>query len=164
MRPLCAAGAGALAGFGAQQPAAQIGGPGAVQLRVKGAVGGFKQVVAFVKNIAARQNIIRPRACRLVHDQRVVGNHNVGAFCLADAFFNEAFVEMRAGGVNAFAAAVGKIVNPVPTHDADQPAGEIFSRQIAIRRHRRPACHQAQGRRIDAIAGDAAGLRRVFKV
>ena len=42
------------------------------------------------------------------HDQRVVGNHQIGLRAGAGGAFDEAFAVMRAAGIDAFAPPVGQ--------------------------------------------------------
>ena len=52
--------------------------------------------------------ILTTTECGLNHHQRVIGNHNGSTARAADGMFDEAFAIMRAGGMDAFAAAISK--------------------------------------------------------
>jgi len=102
----CAAAATTL---GAEQPAAQVGGFDAAQMRPEGAVGGVEQVMALVEHVAQRpRRIVEPAHRRLDHHQRVVGDHDVGLAGAADGAFDEALPVVLARRVDAFAAPVGE--------------------------------------------------------
>ena len=95
--------------LGAQKPAPQIGSLDAAQVRAEGTVGGVEQMMALVEDIARRpRGIVEPAHRRLDHDQRMVGDHDVGLAGAADGALDEAFLVVLAGGVDAFAAAVGE--------------------------------------------------------
>ena len=74
-----AAGAAAAPSLGAQQPAPQVGGLDAAQMRAEGAVGGVEQVMALVEHVAQRaRGVVEAAHRRLDHHQRMVGDHDVG--------------------------------------------------------------------------------------
>ena len=79
------------------------------QLGGERAVGGVEHVVALVEHVARRHGVVVEAAPgRLRHDQRVVGDHQLGGAGAADRVLDEAAPPMRAGGVDALAAAVGQ--------------------------------------------------------
>ena len=64
-------------------------------------------MMAFVEHVACwGVGIVEAAHGRLRHDQGVVGNNNAGATGAAHAAFDEAFLIMRAGSIDAFTAPV----------------------------------------------------------
>ena len=80
--------AGAL---GAEQPAAQFGHRGAGEFDREGAVGGVENMVAFVEHVAGGHVVVvEPAPDGLRHDQRVVGDHEIGLARVADDVLDDA--------------------------------------------------------------------------
>ncbi len=74
-----ATGAAAAAAFGAQDPAPEVRAFDAAQMRAERAVGRIEQVMALVEHVARRpRRIVEPAHRRLDHDQRMVGDDDVG--------------------------------------------------------------------------------------
>ena len=69
--------------------------------------------MAFVEDIAGRdRRIIEPAERSLRHDQGMIGDDDARLPRLADILLDKAAAKMRAGRMDAFAAAVGEPVDP----------------------------------------------------
>ena len=142
------AGARASTPLGAGDPAAQLASLAARQPHRKGIVGGLEQMVAFVENVTGRhRRIVQPAQRRLGHDQGMVGDDEARATRLANVLFDKAAVKMRAGGMHAFAAAVGERADPPAADQLGEPAGKIAAHQISGLAGGDPARHQPELRR-----------------
>ena len=103
-----AAGAGPAA-LRAPQPAAEFRRLAPRQRRRERAVGGIEHVVALVEHVPGRHGVVvQPAPGRLGHHQRMVRDHQFGGAGAADRVFDEAAAPVRAGGMDALAAAVGQ--------------------------------------------------------
>src|SRR3546814_2201941 len=78
--------------------------------------------------------------------------YNLGAARLADRFFDETFLEMRAGRVDAFTAPVGKRAASVAraAKTLHEPGGKIATHHVAVATGARPAGDKADGNRLAA--------------
>ena len=114
-------------------------------------------MMAFVEDIAGRhRRIVEPAERGLRHDQRVVGDHDARVPRLADVLLDKAAAEMRAGGMDAFAAAVGEPVDPAAADQLGEPAREIAGDQIAGFARRRSSARSIRDcRRLFRAAPDA---------
>ncbi len=118
-------------------------------------------MMAFIEDIACRKILLFRTERRLDHHQRVVGDHDLRLARAAHAALDEAAAVMRAGGIDAFAAAIRKAGGAPLAENIRQPAGEIAARHVAIARRHRPACHQAEGDGVERPLAQLAGeLRR----
>ncbi len=134
--------------FGADDPAAQLAPLTARQTHRKGVVGGFEQVVPLVEHIAGRhRRVVEPAECGLGHDERMIGDDDPRAAGLADVLLDKAAAKMWAGGVHAFAAAVGERADPRAPDQLGEPAGEVAADQVARLARGDPARHQPELRR-----------------
>ena len=150
-----AAGAAAAPSLRAQQPAPEVGGLDAAQMRAERAVGGIEQVMALVEHVAQRaRGVVEAAHRRLDHHQRMVGDHDVGLAGAADGAFDEAFAVMLAGRIDAFAAPVGQAGDAAAAQKVEQPGRQIAADHVAVAAGQRPARQQAQA---DGILGRQAG-------
>ena len=116
----------------ADDPAAQLAPFTPGQAHGKGAVRCCEQVVTFVEDIAGRHGcVVEPTECGLGHDQRMVGDDDARLSCLANVLLDKAAVILRAGRVDAFAAAVGKPVDAAKSDQLGEPAREVSGHQIS---------------------------------
>ncbi len=140
------AGAAAPAGLDAEQPAPEIRGLLAGERQREGAVGGVEDVMPLIEDVAVRQiSVVEPAERRLDHDEGVVGDDDAGAPCLAHALLDEAFVVVRAGGVDALAAPVGEAERAAAAEHVGQPAGEVATADdVAVAAARQPAGDEAE--------------------
>ena len=153
--PLQPARAAAAASLGAQKPAPQVGGFDAAQMRAEGAVGGVEQVMALVEHVAQRpRGVVEAAHRRLHHDQRVVGDHDVGLPRAADGALDEAFAVVLAGRVDAFAAPVGEPRDAAAAQQVEQPGRQVAADHVAVAAGERPARQQAEA---DGVLGRQAG-------
>ena len=142
--PLQAAGARP-APLGAEQPAAQFRSLHAGQFSGERPVRRVEHVMAFVENVSGRHRAVVEAAPRgLGHHQGVIGNDKLRPARPADRVFDEAATPMRAGGVDAFAAPVGKAEDGGRAEQFGEPAGQVASLDVAIGRDQRPAGNQAE--------------------
>jgi hypothetical protein len=147
--------------FRADHPAAQLDRLGPGQRRAERAVGRVEHMVPFVEH-DARGALRRIAPARGVdHDQRVVGDHQLGLGTGASGPLDEAFAIMRAAGIDAFAALVGQRGNAALAEQRAQPAGQIAADHVAILAIGGPARHQV---RQDRRAPGKAALQRVFQI
>ena len=100
--------------------------------------GGVEHVVAFVEHVAGGHGVVVEAAPgRLGHHQGVVGDHQFGGAGAADGVLDEALAPMRAGGVDALAAAVGQAGDQAGCRTARRTSRA--GRRLAGRRRRWPA-------------------------
>jgi hypothetical protein len=105
-------------------------------------------MMALVEHIAGRQGgIIEAAQCRLRHYKRVVGDDEPRVPCRAHILLDKAAAEMRAGGMDAFAAPIGQRIDPGAPDQLGEPAREITGDEIAGGGRRGPARDQHQRRR-----------------
>ena len=95
------------------------------------------------------------------HDERVVGDDDVGLGTGAGGTFDEAFSVVRAAGIDALAAPVGERVGAGAAEQHGQPAGKVAADHVAIGRVGGPARHQL---REDAGAALEAALQCILQV
>ena len=153
--PFQAAGAAAAAALGAQKPAPEVGGFDAAEMRGEGAVGGVEQVMALVEHVAQRpRGVVEAAHRRLHHDQRVVGDHDVGLAGAADGAFDEALPVVLARRVDAFAAPVGEPRDAAAAQKVEQPGRQVAAHHVAVAAVERPARQQAEP---DGVLGREAG-------
>ena len=124
-------------------------------------IGGVEQMMSFVKDDPRRAADFVAAACGVDHHQRVVGDDDIRLHRGACRPFDEAFLVMRASGIDALAPPVGQRGRPVAAEQRGQPAGQIPADHIAIAAIGRPARHQMRQRR--RPSGKAA-LQRVFQI
>ncbi len=120
-------------------------------------------MVTFIKDIACWCPSVTmvPIGC-LHHHQRVIGNHNISAFCGADRFFHKTTIVMRTGRMDTFAPPIGKACRLCPPKQVHQPCWKTCASQVAIIAGTRPSRHQPKNRR---IAGAPRHLRqRLFQI
>ena len=148
-KPACPAGATTPAGFGPEQPASQLPRFAAGEVRGKGAVRRVEEVVPLVDHVAGRHAPLvaraEGRARRLHHEQRMIGDHHVGAPRLALALLDEAAAVVRAGAVDALAAPVREPEGAAEAEQVGEPGGQVAAGHVAVARGGRPAGHQAKG-------------------
>ena len=126
-----AAGARA-AGLGAEQPAPQLAPLVPGQAHRERGVGRVEQVMALVEHVAGRQRgIVEPAQRRLRHDKRVVGDDEPRVPGRAHILLDKAAAEMRAGGMDAFAAPVGQRIDPGAPDQLGEPARKIAGGEVA---------------------------------
>jgi hypothetical protein len=95
----------------------------------------------------------------LHHGQRMIGDDDIGMGGGAGAMFDEAFAEMRTGGINALAAPIGERRRAIAAKQSGQPARQIAANHVTIARVCRPARHQLGQR---GSAAREAALQRIF--
>ena len=138
---LQAAGARA-AGLGAEQPAPQFAPLLPGQAHRERGVGRFEQMMALVEHVAGRHGgVVEPAQRRLRHDQRVVGDDEAGVAGGAHVLLDKAAAEMRAGGMDAFAAPVGQRIDPAAADQLGRASPE--NRRRRGRRPRWPTIQRA---------------------
>ena len=158
-----AAGAAAAAALSAEQPAAQVGGLDAAQMRAEGAVGGVEEVMPLVEDVAERpRRVVEPAHRRLHHDQRMVGDHDVGLAGAADGALDEALPVVLAGRVDAFAAPVGEPRDAAAPQQVEQPGRQVAAHHVAVAAGQRPARQQAEPDRV--LGGEAGAHHRLLEV
>ena len=114
----------------------------------KGVIGGVEYMVALVEHESSRHvYVVEPAQRRLCHDQRVVGDHDVGAAGAADGTLDEALVIVGAGRIDAFAAMIGQIGGAI-AHEVRKPGGKIAAGHVAVARFQGPANDQSQRHRL----------------
>ena len=148
------AGVAAAAGFRPKQPASELPRFAAGEVRGEGAVRRVEDMVPLVEHVAGRHAPLL--ACAeggarcLHHEQRMIGDHHVGAAGLSLALLDEAAAVMRAGAVDALAAPVCEAEGAAEAEQVGEPGGQVAAGHVAIPRGCRPAGHQAEG---DALRG-----------
>ena len=133
--------------LGAEQPAAELGHLAAADLGGEGAVGGVEEVVALVEDVAQRRPVLAAAERGLDHDQGVVGDDEARGAGAADGVLDEAAAPVRAGGVDALAAAVGEAGDVAPGEQLGDPAGEVAALHVAVAGRERPSGRRGTGRR-----------------
>jgi hypothetical protein len=155
------AAAPAALGFGPPDPAAEFGGFERRQMAGEGRVRRIEQMMALVEDDAAdaaggcffflgRGHAQRMVDGGLVQHQRVVGDDDRGIAPGAHRTLDEAAAVMRAGGIDAFAAPVGKAqrlrgdaaalaVERKVVEQRQDPGGEVAPHHVAVAREPRPA-------------------------
>ncbi len=141
--------------LGTKNPTPQVRAFDAAQVRTERTVGGVEQMMAFVEHVAQRaRGVVEPAHRRLHHDQRMVGDHDVGGARAADGALDEAFPVMLAGRVDALAAPVGQARDAAAAQEVHQPRRQVAADHVAVAAGQRPARQQAQA---DRVLGDQAG-------
>ena len=131
--------------FGAEQPAAHLGGFQPGEPGGERAVRRVEHVVAFVEHVAAGHDaVVQPAPGGLGHHQRMVGDDKLCGARAADRVLDEAAPPVRAGGVDALAAPVGEAQDGRGAEQLGQPAGQVAALDVAIVGHQRPARDQAE--------------------
>ena len=80
----------------------------------------------------------------LCHDQRMVGDDDIGTAGLSHCSFDKALTVMAAGGVDAFAAPVGQPQRVAEANQIGEPGRKIATRNIAGPGLCRPARQQTK--------------------
>ena len=102
--------------------------------------------MALVENHAARREpLVGPSGGRQGHHQSVVGDHDFGPSCAPRGAFDEAFVVMRAGGIDALAPPVRERERAAGSRQIGEPGREIPADHVAVPGRRGPARDQAEG-------------------
>ncbi len=90
-------------------------------------------MVALVEYVARRHGVVvQSSPCRLGHHQGVVGDHQFSGAGAADGVLDEAAAPVRAGGMNALAAAVGQRGDQTAAMQFRQPAGQVAALDVAV--------------------------------
>ena len=141
--------------LGAPEPAPELGRLDARKMGRKRRVGGTEKMVSLVEHVARREPpLLGPAEGRLDHDQRVVGDHDVGAPRAADGAFDEAPAVVGARRIDALAPGIGEVKGEAAPDQVGQPGREVAAHHVPVAAGQRPAPHQAQGH------GVLAGARR----
>ena len=117
--------------------------------------------MSFVKNDPCRTADLVAATRGVDHHQCVVCDNNVGVDTGPCGAFDEAFLVMRASGIDALAAPVGQRGRTVAAEQGWQPARQIAANHITVFGIGCPARDQMRERR--GTSGEAA-LQRVFEV
>ena len=155
--------AAARAPLGAEQPAPELGRLASREMGREGAVGGIEDMVALVEDVARGQiAVVDPAKCCLHHDERVVGDHDLGAPGAAHAALDEALLIVGAGGIDALSAPVGEAEAALAADEIDEPGGKVSADHVAVARLAGPARQEAERHRLARI--ESRRLRRLLHV
>ena len=144
-----------------QHPAAQLDRLGTGERGGEHRIGGIEQVVSFVEDVAGGAGGEFATARGVDHDQRMVGDDDIGLGGGTRGMLDEAFAIMRAAGIDTLAAPIGQRGGAVAAEQRRQPAGQVAADHVAVRAICRPARHQL--RQNGGTAGKAA-LQRILQV
>ena len=121
--------------------------------------------MALVEDIAGRQGgIVEPAERRLRHDQRMVGDDEPRMAGGAHVLLDKAAAEMRAGGMDAFAAPVGQRIDPGAPDQLGEPARKIAGRRGRRKRSPMPSARSAPAPPPTAAARAERRARRVLVI
>ena len=103
-------------------------------------------MMALVEDHAARRKaVVGPAGGRQRHHQRMVGHHDLGPPGSAHGPLDEAFVVMRAGGIDALAAPMRETERGPPSQQIGEPGGEVSAHHVAVPGRSGPARDEAEG-------------------
>ena len=117
--------------------------------------------MAFVEHQPGEAAAFRPAARRVDHHQRVIGDHQIGLGAGPRRAFDEAAAIMRAGRIDALAAAIGQPGKTGAAKQRRQPARQIAANHVAIARIFGPAFGQPRKHRRTPAE---TALHRVFQI
>ena len=101
-------------------------------MRRKRRIGGIEYVVPLVEDVPGRPVGLVAAEGRLDHHQRMVGDDDFRPAGAAHGPFDEAFGEMRAGGVDALTAPVGEPHGDGKAKEIRQPGRKIPADHVAV--------------------------------
>src|SRR5689334_9192193 len=100
-------------------------------------------MMALVEDITGRNGrIVEPAERGLRHDERMIGDDDPRLPRPANVLLDETAAKMRAGRVDALAAAVGEPSDPAASDEFGEPAREIARHEVARLAGNNPARDQ----------------------